>query len=134
MAARPAPATPAPQTAVPSPRPDAAGAALAAAAASLPAPALASPAGIIEVEVRPGRAASRAVSPAPTVALANPAAFTDPQGSRAGRVLGGLLRQAHRLAQGEPLSLADATGHGPAQTLNLQARVAGHTLTKSIQL
>ena len=98
----------------------------------MPAPALASPAGTIEVDVRPGNAARPAerASQAPAVAFG----LAERRGSRAGRVLGGLLRQATNLAQGEPLNLADATGQGPSQTLRLSAHVAGRTLSKSIQL
>ena len=128
-AARPAPA-PAPQSAgtvALTPRPDAAGEARLA-PASLPAPALASSAGTIEVEVRPGSVARPSQA---TAAAFGPA---DRRGSRAGRVLGGLLRQATNLVQGEPLNLADATGKGPSQTLLLQARVGSRTLSKSIQL
>ena len=137
LAARPAPANPAPQTAaalVPTARPDAAGPALA--STPVPAPDLASPAGTIEVEVRPGGQQARASQSALAAANApadQPSAETDRPGRRTGRVLAGLLRQAGHLVQGQALSLAEATGH-PTQTLTLNARLAGRSLSKSIQL
>ena len=101
-------------------------------ATATPAPVLAAtpvpaaPMGIVEVEVRRGPEAAR---PAPTPAVA--AAEARPE-RRPRLRLGGLLRQADRLAHGESVNLADATG--PAESLTVQARVGGRLLSKTIQL
>ena len=101
------------------------------AAATPTAPALAAttaPMGLVEVEVRRGPEAAR---PAPTPASAVAAA--EPRPERRPRLrLGGLLRQADRLAHGESVSLADATG--PAESLTVQARIGGRLLSKTIRL
>ncbi|UPL50974.1 hypothetical protein [Hymenobacter sublimis] len=70
--------------------------------------------GPIEVEVRPAAPAS-AVAATPT---------HRPR-------LTSLLRQARNAVKGERVSLTDA---GLPETVTVQARVAGHTLTKTIQL
>ncbi|GGG50180.1 hypothetical protein [Hymenobacter glacieicola] len=70
--------------------------------------------GPIEVEVRPA-------APAPAVAAAP---THRPR-------LTSLLRQARNAVKGERVSLTDA---GLPETVTVQARVAGHTLTKTIQL
>jgi hypothetical protein len=83
---------------------------------------------IIEVEVRRG-AAPASPTPAPVVALAE----AEPAPARRPRLrLGGLLRQADRLVHGESVSLAEATG-GP-ETVTVQARLGGRTLSKTIRL
>ena len=86
------------------------------------------PMGLVEVEVRRGPEAARpAPAPAATVAAA------EPRPERRSRLrLGGLLRQADRLAHGEAVSLADATG--PAESLTVQARIGGRLLSKTIRL
>lgn len=81
---------------------------------------------IIEVEVRRG-AAPTSPTPAPIVAAAEPASTRRPR-----LRLGGLLRQADHLVHGEPVSLAEATGL--AETVTVQARFGGRTLSKTIQL
>ncbi|WP_223649778.1 hypothetical protein [Hymenobacter psoromatis] len=84
------------------------------------------PAGIVEVDVRRGPEPTRP-APTPTVAA------TEPRPERRPRLrLGGLLRQADRLAHGEGVSLADATG--PAESLTVQARIGGRLVSKTIQL
>ena len=100
-------------------------------AAATPAPVLAAatvpaaPMGLVEVEVRRGPETAR---PAPTTTVAAEV----PPARRSRLRLGGLLRQADRLAHGEPVSLADA--NGPAESLTVQARVGGRLLSKTIQL
>jgi hypothetical protein len=69
--------------------------------------------GPIEVEVRPAAAPA-----APVVSARRPR-------------LVALLRQARNVVQGEKVSL---TAAGLPETVTVQARVAGHTLTKVIQL
>ncbi|RSK33155.1 hypothetical protein [Hymenobacter metallilatus] len=69
--------------------------------------------GPIEVEVRPA-----AVAPAPAAPAHRPRLVS-------------LLRQARNVVQGEKVSL---TAAGIPETVTVQARVAGHTLTKVIQL
>jgi len=89
------------------------------------------PAGIIEVDVRRGPEAARpAASAAPVVVAAapNPAAGQPRRRLR----LGGLLRQADHLVHGEPVSLAEATGL--PESLTVQARLGGRTVSKTIQL
>lgn len=136
LAARPAPTSEAPQPAValaPIPsRPDATGGNSALPTAT-PAPDLASSAGLIEVDVRSGGALPRAGQAAEASPAAGRAVAQVRHGNRAGRILGGLLRQAGNLAQGQPLSLTDAAGLGP-QTLTLEARLGQRTVSKSIQL
>ncbi|GAA4498748.1 hypothetical protein GCM10023172_16290 [Hymenobacter ginsengisoli] len=83
---------------------------------------------IIEVEVRRGTEPSRpALVPVVTVAstVASPA-------RRPRLRLGGLLRQAGHLVHGEPVSLAEATEL--TETVTVQARLGGRTLSKTIQL
>ena len=136
LAARPAPTSEAPQPAVAlapiPPRPDATGEKPALPTAT-PAPDLASSAGLIEVDVRSGGALARAGQAAEASPAAGRAVAQVRHGNRAGRILGGLLRQAGNLAQGQPLSLTDAAGLGP-QTLTLEARLGRRTVSKSIQL
>jgi len=81
---------------------------------------------VIEVEVRRG-AAPASLALAPVVAAAEPAPIRRPR-----LRLGGLLRQADHLVHGEPVSLAEATGL--AETVTVQARFGGRTLSKTIQL
>jgi hypothetical protein len=81
---------------------------------------------VIEVEVRRG-AAPASPAPAPVVAAAEPAPARRPR-----LRLGSLLRQADHLVHGEPVSLAEATGL--AETVTVQARFGGRTLSKTIQL
>jgi hypothetical protein len=81
---------------------------------------------VIEVEVRRGPEPSRPAV-APVVAVAEPAPARRPR-----LRLGGLLRQADHLVHGEPVSLAEATSTG--ETVTLQARLGGRTLSKTIQL
>ncbi|MCA8830362.1 flagellar biosynthesis protein FlhF [Hymenobacter pini] len=69
--------------------------------------------GPIEVEVRPAAAPAAPVVPARRPRLVS------------------LLRQARNVVQGEKVSL---TAAGLPETVTVQARVAGHTLTKVIQL
>ncbi|MGI4875640.1 MAG: hypothetical protein ACRYFX_31170 [Janthinobacterium lividum] len=83
---------------------------------------------IIEVEVR--RHSRPAASPAPAVVAAT---NTEPAPARRSRSrLGGLLRQAGRLAQGEQVSLADAAGL--PDTLHVQTRIGSRMLAKAISL
>jgi hypothetical protein len=83
---------------------------------------------VVEVEVRRGLAPTR-----PAVVLAVGAAVPTPTASPRRRLrLGGLLRQADHLVHGEPVSLAEATGL--AQTVTVQARLGGRTLSRTIQL
>jgi len=88
------------------------------------------PAGIIEVDVRRGPEAARATSAAPVVVAATPSPAAG-QPRRRLR-LGGLLRQADHLVHGEPVSLAEATGL--PESLTVQARLGGRTVSKTIQL
>ncbi len=83
------------------------------------------PMGLVEVEVRRGPETAR---PAPTTTVAAEV----PPARRSRLRLGGLLRQADRLAHGEPVSRADASG--PAESLTVQARIGGRLLSKTIQL
>ena len=83
------------------------------------------PMGLVEVEVRRGPETAR---PAPTTTVAAEV----PPARRSRLRLGGLLRQADRLAHGESVSLADASG--PAESLTVQARIGGRLLSKTIQL
>lgn len=93
---------------------------------SLPVVAMTSAPEVIEVEVRRG-AAPASPAPAPVVAA------TESGPTRRPRLrLGGLLRQADHLVHGEPVSLAEATGL--AETVTVQARFGGRTLSKTIQL
>jgi hypothetical protein len=109
---QPTPATPA-TTPAPSP--------------ALVAATMTNPSEVVEVEVRRGPAPAQ-----PAVALASVAA-TEPTTSPRRRLrLGGLLRQADHLVHGEPVSLAEATGL--AQTVTVQARLGGRTLSRTIQL
>jgi len=95
---------------------------------SLPVAAMTSAPEIIEVEVRRGNApASPATVSAPVVAAVEPAPARRPR-----LRLGSLLRQADHLVHGEPVSLAEATGL--AETVTVQARFGGRTLSKTIQL
>ncbi|MBT9394174.1 hypothetical protein KLP40_13455 [Hymenobacter sp. NST-14] len=80
--------------------------------ASLPTPAVALT-GPIEVEVRPATEA-----PAPVTADRRPGLVS-------------LLRQAGKVVKGERVSLTEA---GLPESVTVQARLAGHTLTKVIQL
>jgi hypothetical protein len=85
------------------------------------------PSEVVEVEVRRGPAPTQ-----PAVVLAS-ASATEPAASPRRRLrLGGLLRQADHLVHGEPVSLAEATGL--AQTVTVQARLGGRTLSRTIQL
>ncbi|RAK70128.1 hypothetical protein [Hymenobacter edaphi] len=81
------------------------------------------PAGAIEVEVRQ--------HPEQAVALAPAAAAEAPGRTRPS--VRGVLRQMRRVAQGEKPNLAEV-GLPTNPALTLQARVAGHTLTKTISL
>jgi hypothetical protein len=82
---------------------------------------------VVEVEVRRGPTPAQ-----PAVVLASVAA-TEPVASPRRRLrLGGLLRQADHLVHGEPVSLAGATGL--AETVTVQARLGGRTLSRTIQL
>lgn len=81
---------------------------------------------IVEVEVRRGSAPA---SPSPTAVLAS--VTPDPPPRRRLR-LGGLLRQADHLVHGEPVSLAEVTGL--AETVTVQARLGGRTLSRTIRL
>ncbi|MCR5890085.1 hypothetical protein LRS06_20365 [Hymenobacter sp. J193] len=85
-------------------------------ASATPAASSAAPVGPIEVEVR-----RQAEKP---VALAAAAPDRRPR-------LGGILRQVRNAVRGDQVSLADA---GLPETLTVQARVAGRTLSKTIQL
>ncbi|MBG8554776.1 hypothetical protein [Hymenobacter guriensis] len=85
-------------------------------ASATPAASSAAPVGPIEVEVR-----RQAETPA---ALAAAAPDRRPR-------LGGILRQVRNAVRGDQVNLADA---GLPETLTVQARVAGRTLTKTIQL
>ncbi|WP_303311576.1 hypothetical protein [Hymenobacter sp. BT730] len=76
----------------------------------------AAPQGSIEVEVRRHTQAP--------VALASNALASRPR-------LGSIIRQARNALRGDQVSLADA---GLPESVTVQARVAGHTLTKVIQL
>jgi hypothetical protein len=94
---------------------------------ALVAAAMTNPSEVVEVEVRRGPAPTQ-----PTVVVAS-AAATEPAASPRRRLrLGGLLRQADHLVHGEPVSLAEATGL--AQTVTVQARLGGRTLSRTIQL
>jgi len=76
--------------------------------------------------VRRGPAPGQAVAPASVAATA-------PAEARRPRLrLGDLLRQADHLVHGEPVRLAEATGL--AETVTVQARLGGRTLSKTIQL
>jgi hypothetical protein len=81
------------------------------------------PAGAIEVEVRQ--------HPDQVVALAAPEADETPGRTRPS--VRGVLRQVRRLAQGEKPDLTEV-GLPANPALTVQARVAGHTLTKTIAL
>jgi len=85
----------------------------------------AAPPDVIEVEVRRGPALGQPAAAPASVAAAAPA-------RRPRLRLGGLLRQADHLVHGEPVSLAEATGL--AETVTVQARLGGRTLSKTIQL
>ncbi|WP_426492073.1 hypothetical protein [Hymenobacter sp. 102] len=102
----------APQQLPATPEPLAPAQALAQAPTELPARTVAAT-GPIEVEVRPAAAPAAPVAPA-----------------RRPRLVA-LLRQARNVVQGEKVSL---TAAGLPETVTVQARVAGHTLTKVIQL
>lgn len=93
---------------------------------SLPVATMTSAPEIIEVEVRRGAAPASPAS-APVVAAAEQAPARRPR-----LRLGGLLRQADRLVHGEPVNLAEATGL--AESVTVQARFGGRTLSKTIQL
>ena len=82
---------------------------------------------IIEVDVRRGPAPAR---PAAAVVAAAPSPAPD-QPRRRLR-LGGLLRQAGHLVHGEPVSLAEATGL--PESLTVQARLGGRSISRTIQL
>jgi len=84
----------------------------------------AAPPDVIEVEVRRG--------PAPGQPAVAPASVAAAPARRPRLRLGGLLRQADHLVHGEPVSLAEATGL--AETVTVQARLGGRTLSKTIQL
>ncbi|TYZ08384.1 hypothetical protein FY528_13115 [Hymenobacter lutimineralis] len=85
-------------------------------ASATPSPTTAAPVGPIEVEVH-----RQAETP---VALAAAAPDRRPR-------LGGILRQVRNAVRGDQVSLVDA---GLPETLTVQARVAGRTLSKTIQL
>jgi hypothetical protein len=85
------------------------------------------PAGVIEVDVRRGPETAR---PAP--APAGPVVAEAAPRRRSRLRLGGLLRQADHLVHGEPVSLAEATGL--PETLTVQARLGGRTLSRTIAL
>ena len=80
----------------------------------------------ITVEVRNGEAPAR---PARTVASALAA---NPEPAERRRLGGRLLQQAGHLMRGERVSLAEVTGL--PENVTIQATVAGHRVTKSIQL
>ncbi|MGY3087181.1 cytoskeletal protein RodZ [Hymenobacter sp. UYAg731] len=81
---------------------------------------------LITVEVRNGEAPAR---PARTVASALAA---NPEPAERRRLGGRLLEQAGHLVRGERVSLAEVTGL--PENVTIQATVAGHRVTKSIQL
>ena len=84
---------------------------------------------VIEVDVRRGPETSRSAAPAAPVVVAEVA----PGSPRRPRLrLGGLLRQANHLVHGEGLNLAEATGL--SESVTVQARLGGRTLSKTIQL
>ena len=82
---------------------------------------------IIEVDVRRG-SAPLAVAPPVVVAVADAA----PAPTRRRLRLGGLLRQADHLVDGESVYLAEATS--VSETVTLQARLGGRLVSKTIQL
>lgn len=77
------------------------------------------------------RRGSVPASPNPTVVLASVTPEPVPSPRRRLR-LGGLLRQADHLVHGEPVSLAEVTGL--AETVTVQARLGGRTLSRTIRL
>lgn len=80
---------------------------------------------VITVDVRSGAA------PRPAAIVTSAlAAVTEPEERR--RLGGRLLQQAGHLVRGERMSLAEVTGL--PETVTVRATVAGHSLTKSIQL
>ncbi|MBH8557070.1 hypothetical protein [Hymenobacter negativus] len=81
---------------------------------------------LITVEVRNGEAPAR---PARAVASALAAS---PEPAERRRLGGRLLQQAGHLVRGERVSLAEVTGL--PENVTIQATVAGHRVTKSIQL
>jgi hypothetical protein len=85
---------------------------------------------VVEVEVRRGPATP--ASPSPAVGLASTPAAEHAAPPRRRLRLGGLLRQADHLVHGEPVSLAEATGL--AETVTVQARLGGRTLSRTIRL
>lgn len=96
-------------------------------AGPVPAPSLASTGGVITVDVRSGGETATRFPKGTNSAVASAEA------PEAGRRLGGrLLQQAGHLVRGERISLAEVTGL--PENLTLRATVAGHRLTKSIQL
>jgi hypothetical protein len=82
---------------------------------------------VVEVEVRHGAAPAQPAAVLASVAAPEPAARP-----RRRLRLGGLLRQADHLVHGEPVSLAEATGL--AETVTVQARLGGRTVSRTIQL
>ncbi|ALW86164.1 hypothetical protein AUC43_14325 [Hymenobacter sedentarius] len=95
-------------------------------ASSIPSQAVAAAPELITVEVRNG--SEPAATPGKLAAVA---VATEAPAER--RRLGGrLLQQARNLARGERVSLAEVTGL--PENVTVRATVAGHSLTKSIQL
>ena len=80
----------------------------------------------ITVEVRNGAAPARPARPVVSALAANP------EPAERQRLGGRLLQQAGRLVRGERVSLAEVTGL--PENVTIQATVAGHRVTKSIQL
>ena len=94
---------------------------------SVPTSSVASAGALITVDVRSGGEPTARPNKFPGLA----AAATEAPSER--RRLGGrLLQQASNLVRGERVSLAEVTGL--PETLTVRATVAGHSLTKSIQL
>ncbi|TDN36845.1 hypothetical protein E4631_10010 [Hymenobacter sp. UV11] len=90
--------------------------------------AMMAPPDIIEVDVRRGPAPARPAAQAVVATAPSPAADQPRRRLR----LGGLLRQADHLVHGEPVSLAEATGL--PESLTVQARLGGRTVSRTIQL
>lgn len=84
---------------------------------------------VVEVEVRRGPAPASA---SPAVVLASAPAAEPTAAPRRRLRLANLLRQADHLVHGEPVNLAEATGL--AETVTVQARLGGRTLSRTIRL
>ncbi|MBF9238908.1 hypothetical protein I2I05_16005 [Hymenobacter sp. BT683] len=95
-------------------------------ASTVPAASLASAGELITVDVRNG--GEPVVRPSKMASPVATASATDERRRLGGR----LLRQAGNLVRGERVSLAEAAGL--PENVTVRATIAGHTLTKSIQL